>query len=274
MEEDLHKIWRCLRPTVKDGCTFAMIKDLVATSGLPVEKLSHLQQRSIHERGGASKGELLDAVGDLIEKANEPTEAIRKLIAALLEMNPDLGDNVLECAQRFGWTVLDGQLRPSEFQVEEASDDFGEEVRQSLRTAYERYGQNDYPGAMTAVCSALDTLTLCIYKERDLGDAHEASYQERACRSFQAFEEAYRTRLVEAQIDEQKVTRIWKNYKGAVNQAAYVLGSFRRNVSDAHGPSQCPPALVRYAIDCGTFIIRSITSEMNGDAQHLDALDF
>ncbi len=51
MEEDLHKIWRCLRPTVKDGCTFAMIKDLVATSGLPVEKLSHLQQRSIHERG-------------------------------------------------------------------------------------------------------------------------------------------------------------------------------------------------------------------------------
>ena len=158
MEEDLHKIWRCLRPTVKDGCTFAMIKDLVATSGLPVEKLSHLQQRSIHERGGASKGELLDAVGDLIEKANEPTEAIRKLIAALLEMNPDLGDKVLECAQRFGWTVLDGQLRPSEFQVEEASDDFGEEVRQSLRTAYERHGQNDYPGAMTAVCSALDSL--------------------------------------------------------------------------------------------------------------------
>ena len=114
MEEDLHKIWRCLRPTVKDGCTFAMIKDLVATSGLPVKKLSHLQQRSIHERGGASKGELLDAVGDLIEKANEPTEAIRKLIAALLEMNPDLGDKVLECTQRFGWTVLDGQLRPSD----------------------------------------------------------------------------------------------------------------------------------------------------------------
>ena len=237
MEEDLHKLWRCLRPTVKDGCTFAMIKGLVATSGLPVEKLSHLQQRPLPEKG-ASKGELLDAVGDLIEKANEPTEAIRKLIAALLEMNPDLGDKVLECAQWFGWTVPDGQLRPSEFQVEEASDDFGEEVRQSLRTAYERYGQNDYPGAMTAVCSALDTLTLRIYKERDLGYAHEASYQKRACRSFQAFEEAYRTRLVEAQIDEQEVTRIWKNYKGAINQAAYVLGSFRRDVSDRSAGTQ------------------------------------
>jgi len=67
---------------------------------------------------------------------------------------------------------------------------------------------------------------------------------------------------------------MWQNYRGAVNQAAFVLGALRRNANDVHGLSDRPPSLVRHAIDCGTFIIRSITSEMNGDAQQLDALDF
>ena len=269
MEKDLRKVWRALRSAVKNECTFAGIKELVAKSGLPVEELTHLQQRSLPERG-ASKSELIDAVDDLLRKEDDPTTAIQNLIAAFLEMDPCHGDKVAECVRKFGWTVIDGQLRTSDFQVEEVVGDSTEEVRQALHTAYARYGQGDYPGAMTAVCSALDTLTLRVYEERGLGDAHKASYQERASRSFCAFEEAYRNRLVEAQIKEQEVTRIWNNYKGAVNQAAYVLGSFRRNASDAHGLSQCPPELVRYAIDCGTFIIRSITSEMDRDTQQLE----
>lgn len=271
-EKDLHKIWRVLRPIVKDRCTFAEIKDVVSISGLPVEELTHLQQRSLPERG-ASKSELLDAVDDLIKRESESTAAIQNLIAAFLKMKPDYGDTVAERVQNFGWTVMDGQLQPSDFQVGEAFVDSDEEIRQSLKTAYERYSHSDYPGAMTAVCSALDKLTLHIYEEYCLGNAHQASYQERVGRSFQALEDAYKTRLAEAQIDEQEVKLIWKNYKGAVNQAAYVLGSFRRNASDVHGLSQCSPGLIRYAIDCGTFIIRSITSEMKRDTQ-LDALNF
>ena len=80
--------------------------------------------------------------------------------------------------------------------------------------------------------------------------------------------------ITEAEIEKQEVMRIWQNYKNSVNLAAYVLGSLRRNASDVHGMSECSAALVRHAIDCGTFIIRSITSEMNADAQQLDALDF
>ncbi len=124
------------------------------------------------------------------------------------------------------------------------------------------------------VCSALDTLTMLVYEKHGLGDAHGASYQERISRSFQVFEKAYKAGLTEAQVEEQEVIRIWQNYKGAVNQAAYVLGSFRRNTSDVHGMSECSAALVRHAIDCGTFIIRSITSEMNADAQRSTAVDF
>ncbi len=251
MEEDIRKVWRALRSVIKDGCTFAEIKDLAGASALPVEELSHLQQRSLPAKG-ASKSELLDAVDDLIKKETSPTGAIQHLLADFLERKGRLHGKVSECVQRFGWTVESGQLRPLDFQIEEASVDLSEEVRQLLRTAYTRYGQDDYSGAMTAVCGALDALTARVYEKHSLGDVHSASYQERANRSFQAFEEGYKARLAEAQLEEEDVARIWQNYKGSVNQAAYVLSSLRRNASDVHGVSGCSAALVRHAIDCGT----------------------
>lgn len=273
MRDDLRKIWRAIRATVKDGCTFAEIKDLVASAAVPVERLSHLQQRSLPARG-ASKSELLDAVDDLIGDEQHPTEAIQRLIAAFLQRKPHLHSRIAQCVQQFGWTVENGQLRPSDFQVQGASVDFSTEVRELLRTAYTRYGQGDFSGAMTAVCSALDNVTTRVYATHDLGSPHDDSYQQRTSRSFSALESAYRERFAEAGIAPAELNRMWQNYRGAVNQAAYVLGALRRNASDVHGLSNCPPSLVRHAIDCGTFIIRSITSEMNGAAQQLDALDF
>lgn len=273
MADDLRKIWRALRATVKDRCTFAEIKDLVASAALPVEKLSHLQQRSLPARG-ASKSELMDAVDDLIGEEQDPNQAIQRLIAAFLQRKTHLQNEVAQCVAQFGWTVEDGQLRPSDFLVEGTSVDFSTEVRELLRTAYTRYGQGDYAGAMTAVCSAVDNVTNHIYANQNWDNPHDDSYQQRACRSFSALKTAYRQRFAEAGVSEAELNRMWQNYRGALNQAAYVMGVLRRNASDVHGISNCPSGLVRHAIDCGTFIIRSITSEMNGDAQQLDALDF
>ena len=113
-----------------------------------------------------------------------------------------------------------------------------------------------------------------MYAIYSLGNPYGDSYQQRVSRSFSALEKAYRGSFSEASIEEEEVNRMWQNYKSSINQAAFVLGSLRRNVSDVHGLSKCPPALVRHAIDCGTFIIRSITSEINGDGQQLDTHDF
>ncbi len=55
-----------------------------------------------------------------------------------------------------------------------------------------------------------------------------------------------------------EINKIWNNHRGAVNQAAYVLGAFRREYSDAHGVQNAEPELVQRAIDCAVFIIRSI----------------
>ena len=272
MTDDIRKIWRALRTTVKDGCTFADIKDIVASAALPVEKLSHLQQKSLPAKG-ASKSELLDAVDDLIANEKEPTEAIQRLIAVILQHKQYLHDKIDQCVKQFGWAIKGGQLRPSDFQIEGASVDLFVEVRELLDTAYTRYRQGDYPGAMTAVCSALDNVTSRMYTIHNLGNPHNDSYQQRASRSFSALESTYRAHFATA-ISEEEVNQMWHNYKGAINQAAYVLGAFRRNVSDVHGLSNCPPPLIRHAIDCGTFIIRSITSEMNGNSQRLDEPDF
>jgi len=169
MTDDIRKIRRSLRSIVKEGCTFAEIKDLVASAALPVEELSHLQQRSLPARG-ASKSQLLDAVDDLIAKERNPTQAIQNLVAALLQQKRHLHDKIAECVRRFGWAVEDDQLRPSDFQVEGALVDFSTEMRELLRTAYSRFGQGDRSGAMTAVCSALDNVITRMDVSLNLGN--------------------------------------------------------------------------------------------------------
>lgn len=273
MEADLRKIWRVLRPTVKDAFTFNGTKDVVAAAALPVEKLSHLQQKSLPEKG-ASKGQLLDALDGLIEEEPDPARAIQSLIAVMIEQNPRMESSISGCAKRFGWTVFSGQLRPIDFQVDDAVYDLSEDVKGLLKNAYTRFGEGDYSGAMTAVCSALDNVTSHLYKIHGLGNPHEDSYQQRVSRSFAVLEDAYKARFSQITNDDSEVNKLWQNYKGSVNQAAYVMGAFRRNASDVHGVSDCPPEVIRHAIDCGTFIIRSITSESSSDVQQDDALDF
>ena len=133
MEKDIRKAWRALRGIVKDGCTFAEIKDLVGACGLPVEELSHLQQRSLPAKG-ASKSELLDAVDDLIKKEDEfSTKAIQHFLDDFLQRKRPLHDKVSECVQRFGWHLAEGVLQPDDLQAEEATRDLSADIRHKSR---------------------------------------------------------------------------------------------------------------------------------------------
>ncbi len=260
MTEDIEKAWQAARSIIKDGRTFAGLKDLCREVGLPVQRLSHLQQRQLPARGN-SKSELLDAIDGLLQEEQDPKQATYRMFGAFLRAAPHQHDRVSSIVEQFGWTVDDGQLRAIDLAVEGTQVDFAAEVKGLLQTAYARYEQADYAGAMTAICSAVDSATTQSYEVHALGDPHKDSYQQRANRAFAALEAGYRARFDSVTSDGSEVTRMWQNYKSAVNQSAYVLGSFRRNVSDVHGASQCPPWLVRHAIDCGTFILRSITAD-------------
>ncbi|MDP1589420.1 MAG: hypothetical protein Q8M07_16835, partial [Prosthecobacter sp.] len=84
---NIRSLWRTLRPSIKEACTFSEIKDIVASAAMPVEQLSHLQQKSLPEKS-SSKSELMDAVDILVSKEPDPDEALRRLVVALQQSKP------------------------------------------------------------------------------------------------------------------------------------------------------------------------------------------
>lgn len=258
MDEDLENFWRSLRPIVKENFSFGEIKDLIAAAALPVEKLSHLQQKSLPAKS-ASKGELLDAINDLIYNSNNSIDAIKRIVAKMLEYRKDIENKLSKHANKYNLKLVGGKILPLDFQVTDAIHDFSEEAKTLLEKSYQRYGDHDYSGAMSAICSALDAVTGHLYKTHSLGNPHDDSYQQRVSRSFAILEPVYRKEFSQIMNDECEVNKLWQNYKGAVNQAAYVMGALRRKASDVHGSSACSQELIRHAIDSSTFIIRSIT---------------
>lgn len=71
MQSPSQEAWNRLRSLIKRCLTFAELKDAAGSAGLEVERLAHLQQKSLPERG-ASKSELLDGIGTLFAARSEP----------------------------------------------------------------------------------------------------------------------------------------------------------------------------------------------------------
>jgi len=136
------------------------------------------------------------------------------------------------------------------------------EVREGVSTCLRRYREGDFDGAMTAICGVVDHLTEQIHSSRSLSDLRKDSYQDRVSDAFTSLEAVYRASLVS--LSSEEASRIWHNHRQAINQAAYVLGAFRREFSDAHGVQDADPRLVLRAVDCAVFIIRSLAGLHGG----------
>jgi hypothetical protein len=100
-------VWNSLRDTIKQ-LTFAKIKDVAGAGGIPLETLSHLQQRSLPERG-ASKGELLDAIGVLLREFDEQNRlyCISKFVSASVRRSSSARDDILMRIERLGFVLTD-----------------------------------------------------------------------------------------------------------------------------------------------------------------------
>ena len=231
---DLREIWSAIRGVIINSFTFNKIKEIAGASGLPVHKLSHLQQRSLPARS-ASKSELLEAsVQTNIKKENE-------------------------VIQRFGWQIQNGKLCTTDLHFDDTTENYKQEIQDTIGICMQRYIDGDYAGAITSICGAVDSMTEHVYDIKQIGNVYIDSYQQRVNRAFTSFEKEYKYEFdgIDS-IDDNELTKIWNNHRSAVNHAAFILGSFRRNISDAHGPNECPKQFVQKALDCGTFILRSI----------------
>ena len=247
--------WGSIRGVIREALSFAQIKDLVGESGLPIHRLARLQQKS---SGGSSKGQLMDGIDGLFNGLDE--DARDRFVAAcvedLLKQNNALLEDLRTTLGRVGWGVTSQGVYPLRLQIELETFTLDERMQEGIAKTLRRYRDGDFDGAVTAVCGLVDALTEKIYSQKVLGNHRSASYQKRVSKAFKALEDEFKAPL-SSLVSEEK-NRIWNNHHGAVNQAAYVLGSFRREYSDVHGAQNAVPELVQRAIDCAVFIIRSI----------------
>jgi hypothetical protein len=254
-------VWGSVRGIVRDSFSFAQIKDLVGAAGLPIHTLGHLRQGS-GSSGYTSKGQLMDAIDALVTDL-EPDPRDRYVAACITEIArrgakliPILEDVLL----RVGWGLIGDQPYPLYLRIDLDTADFGEQIRTAIANCLRRYRDGDISGAMTSICGVIESLTDSQYTTHSLGNHRNDSYQERVSKSFAALESAYRAPLDRSSLSTQEKDRLWHNHKQSINQTAYVLASFRREFSDAHGPNDAPPEILQRAIDCAVFILRSITT--------------
>ena len=250
--------WGTLRGILREF-SFATIKDVVGAAGLSIEALSHLQQKF---RGGSSKGQLMDGI-DALVAALEPNRRGRFVIGCVEEMlgrNPDCRARVEIALARVGFGISGTTVYPLALQVDLSVAELPEEAGLNISKAIRRFRDGDFTGAITGICGAVDQLTEEIYLRRGLGGHKDASFQERVSKSFACLEPAYCLPLKEEGAADSEIKLVWENHRKAISQAAFVLGAYRRDHSDAHGKCSSSPAFVQKALDCGVFIIRSFVS--------------
>jgi hypothetical protein len=247
--------WGSIRGIIRESLSFAQIKDLVGEAGLPVRRLAHLQQKF---KGGASKGQLMDGIDGLLNNLDE--EANDRFVAAcvegLLKRNEALLEELRTTLGRVGWGVTCEGVYPLRLQIELETSTLNARMQEGIAKTLRRYRDGDFDGALTSICGLVDDITQKVYSQKPLGNHRLDSYQERVSKAFRALENEYKAPL--SSLKDTEINKIWNNQFGAVNQAAYVLGAFRREYSDAHGVKNAAPELVQRAIDCAVFIIRSI----------------
>lgn len=249
--------WGSIRGIIRESLSFAQIKDLVGESGLPIHKLAHLQQKS---KGGASKGQLMDGIDGLFNELDEDgrNRFVASCVEGLLKRDDSLLEELQTTLGRVGWGVTNQGVYPLRLQIELETFALDQRLQEGIAKTLRRYRDGDFDGAVTAICGLVDSLTEKVYSQKSLGDHRTASYQERVSRAFKAFENEFQAPLYS--LAGEKRNLIFNNHHGSINQAAYVLGAFRREFSDVHGVQSAAPELVQRAIDCAVFIVRSIGS--------------
>lgn len=154
-----------------------------------------------------------------------------------------------ENLSRLGWSLSGNAVIPIEILDLTSLDEVPAESRADITKAAQRLRDGDLSGTITAVCGALDVTTSAIYKSYNLGDPTDASFQEKCKRSLEAkgVIPNMEKKLLELGWSKKDIRLFSNNYKGALNQGAYVIQSLRHRMGDVHGTR---PILKNLVFDC------------------------
>lgn len=256
-EPRLAGAWSALREILL-RFSFADMKTLTASAGLPIMELSHLRQTS---GGGRStgKGELADAIDGLFNDLDPDAQdrVTANLISDLLRRPNADEERLIELLERAGWTLVGNEPVPLSLRLDALPTPLPESVGDGLAKAARRYRDGDLDGAMTTIVGLVDETTEAIWAADGLGDHKAASYHERVVKAHTTREARFCQSL--AEMDTAEAGRTWDAQRRAINGAGEVLAAYRRNYADVHGAKSPDAELVEAALHAAALVIYSLS---------------
>jgi hypothetical protein len=211
------------------------IQRIVERAGLvPNWSLTKDQAFSHKTRKRVYRGRIIEQYSELSPEHQQ--RFILNVSRELIKMNKGYEERINEALQSIGWALVDERL--IQIDALHPSDllNIPEVTIKDLAKAAERL-PNDPSGAISAACGAIDSLCEKIYKDHNLGNPGEASFQEKVKKSLKAVKalENLHAELMLIGWGEEDARKFCHNLNGAISQAAYVMQSLRSNMGDVHG---------------------------------------
>lgn len=254
----LIQAWGALRASL-GTFSFYDIKTISGLAGLDLTRVAHLEQKP---EKGASKGQLMTAVDQCFgEMDSERKDRFTSIVAEeVLWRKPDQIATLEEHLSRLGWALTGNALVPVAILDPSAIEDLPDDARPDMIKAAQRFRDGDLSGAISAACGAVDCVTSRIYRDRQLGDPANASFQERCSKAVVASNVPTRLQsdLLDLGWPPEEITPFKKNFAGALNQGAYVMQTLRSKMGDVHGSKPILRPLVFDSIKWAELLIRAI----------------
>jgi hypothetical protein len=262
MNIDINSAWSASSAVLKNKFSFNDIKEIVGLAGFDIGEIAHLVQAS---GTSTSKGQLISEIARVINfyDDNDKRKFLNIVVEEMMGRNPSVENELEAYLARLGWQVIDNKVLPISILDRNDIDELDDTVREDLVKASQRYRDGDLSGALSAACGAVDSLTVKIYEDYELGDAAKASFQERCKVSLNKVGvfDAVKRELSEIDWKESGVVPFGKNFEGALNQAAFIMQTLRANMADVHGTKPVFKPLVFDSIKWAQIIVRLLSGQ-------------
>ncbi|WP_392552890.1 hypothetical protein RHO14_03240 [Orbus wheelerorum] len=252
------EVWGVTRSTILDFA-FSDIKKIMGFAGIDMSIIAHLELKN-----GSTKSQLLSEI-DLITGTMDTSTFNRFVLICcekIIEIMPSKIDSLNSNLKKLGWSYIDNSITPIDILNIEELSYLPQDALTDINKAMTRFRENDLSGVVTSVCGALDSVTSNIYREYDLGDPTQDSFQQRIVNSIKALQviEKLRNELYSQDgWDESDIKPFTKNLEGSFNQAAYVMQTLRSKIGDVHGTKSVIESLVYDSIKWSTLLLRMLS---------------
>lgn len=246
-QEEIKILYAALRSEL-NNLSVQNIRNTAAAAGIDVTQIT---AKAEARSGLGSRAEVMPAIDRLFGEMSTDGQETALLILAerlVTSSSDELASNVQKILGRHGYQFIDGAFIPIGILDARESQFLPTSSASEIARATARLIAEDYSGAITAACGAVDLLTQEVYKIYDLGDPGKVAFQAKVntCLKHLSVFGQMRKDFVDLGMSESDASSLVTYMRQATNQAAHALQILRRAMGDTHGSK---PALRATAYD-------------------------